>query len=166
MDQHPVQGKQKYFQPLHATETGVRSGSYGLGLALRLHLLRSVRTATTSGQCIFNFSWSLIYAFSRIGVVCPDDNWPSLLVKLFASKTNACTVLHSGVWYIMPGRNFIFFASYEKLWTFNPGKSFSSDTICLPIARLQQMKTLMKNSLKLRAGHVLNVFFVSLLSKE
>ena len=39
MDQHPVQGKQIYFQSLHATETGISSGSYEPVLAPRLHLV-------------------------------------------------------------------------------------------------------------------------------
>ena len=37
MDQHPVQGEQKYSKPLHATETGISSGSCEPVLAPRLH---------------------------------------------------------------------------------------------------------------------------------
>ena len=38
MDQHPVQGEWKYCWPLHATETGISSGSYMSQTAPRLHL--------------------------------------------------------------------------------------------------------------------------------
>ena len=64
------------------------------------------------------------------------------------------------------GRNFIFLASLEKLWTFNLGKSFSGDTICLPFAGLTVGEDNDEEQLETAVRHVLNVFFVSLLSKE
>ena len=76
MDQHPVQGKQKYFQPLHATETGINSGSCGPGMALRLHT--------------FYLKWRLGNIYETHVVTCTFTRIILIIWKKYSVATLPC----------------------------------------------------------------------------